>query len=149
MNHYFYDFEIYNSPNTDFPASASIGKNEKKLLIVLQNEDISEENKSFLEKILSAVKYNLDNDAQRLTIQKNEAIGINEILKKNEANDIVIFGINPKKLGLSFETILYKPSIISKKTFLVCHSLEQIKKSQDLKKALWIALQGVFLKNES
>ncbi len=147
MNHLFYDFEIYQSPETEIPAQFLLGKNEKKLLVVIRTSDFSDKNKELISKILGAVHYKLEKDAIQLHIPADKSFGINHLLVKNIVDDVVIFGVNPKEIGLSIEPILYQPIQIGTKRLLIAHSLEQISKNQDYKKALWNALQQIFLKS--
>lgn len=145
MNHYFYDFQVYQSSSIQIPEEALKGKNEKGLLLVAKEEDFSAENLQFLTKIIAAVKYELEIDTLRLNIPKDQNYGINELLKQEQTKHIIVFGVNPKDLGLSIETIIYQPISINKKTILITHPLEKIKQSQELKKALWASLQQIFL----
>ena len=147
MNNLFYDFEIYRSPDTNIPPEYLRGDNEKKLLIVIKNEDDSKENISLLTKILSAVKLNLEQDALLLANPKEKVYGINKMVQKGVVNKIMIFGVNPKDMGLSISTQMYKALKINKLQILIAHPIDQIRQKQDLKKALWSALQEFFPQN--
>ena len=147
MNHNFFDFEIYQSPTTDIPKGSLLGQNEKKLLLVLAEVDFTTENEQFLTKILGAVKHDLGRDTLRLMIPKGQSFGINKLLMSDKIDKVILFGINPKDIGLSIETFVYKSIHLSGKEMLIAHSLDKISKTQELKKALWTSLQQMFLKN--
>ena len=147
MNNLFYDFEIYRSPDTNIPPEYLRGDNEKKLLIVIKNEDDSEENISLLTKILYAVKLNLKQDVLLLSNPKEKIFGINKMMQNGVVNKILIFGINPKEMGLSISTQMYQVFTISAQQVLIAHPIDQIRQKQDLKKALWSALQKFFPQN--
>lgn len=145
LNHYFYDFDIYQSADSEIPSKQRSGKNEKKLLVVVKELDFTEENKAFLSKILSAVKYKMEDDASILVIPDGEVYAVNELLINADFEHAIIFGIKPKDLGLSIETYLYSPFKIARIQILVGHSLETIKTSTNDKKNLWTALQAIFV----
>lgn len=143
MQHPFFDFEVYQSGNSDIPQERLSGENQKALLVIAREDDLSEENQQFLAKILSAVKYDLLQDASILKLEKNENISVQQLLSKYDT--VLSFGIKVSDIGMSFETILYQPIILLEKKYLIGHSLENIKGNQGYKKALWGALQKVFL----
>jgi len=145
LKHYFYDFEIYQSPSSDIPTEILTGGNQKKLLVVVEVDDFTDENKAFLAKILGAVKYDMSNDASLLVLQNGQPLAVNSLLHTDKYTNALIFGIKPKDIGLSIETFLYAPFSISGKKLLIGHSLEKIKSSTDLKKNLWTALQAIFI----
>jgi len=144
LHRYFYDFEVYISPESDIPGTNLTGDNEKKLLLVLREGDLSEENKVFLTKVLSAVSYDLDRDASILVAPKDQAIAVNKMMQSGSYNNCIIFGIDPKEIGFSIEAVSYNPFTIADKKYLIGHSLEKIKTSTQLKKPLWKALQAIF-----
>ncbi len=146
LNHYLYDFDVYKSPSTEIPSELLLGDNEKKLLVVIKKEDFSAENRNFLSKILAAVKYELEKDAVIFSLPDGVSFSIADLVKESKMNDVILFGVNPKEVGFSFETIVYVPHCINKVNILIAHGLEQIKVKTDLKKALWAALQQMFLK---
>jgi hypothetical protein len=144
VNPYFYDFDIYQSLDTDIPADLFLGQNQKKLLVIVSVSDFTDENKAFLSKVLGAVKYDMLTDALVLVLPKDKSFGINKLISNEKLSEILIFGQNPKDLGLSIETFLYAPFNIAGKSFLIAHPLEKIKLSTEYKKNLWSALQNLF-----
>lgn len=148
LNQHFYDFEIYDSPSTEIPDNSLIGGNAKKLLVVVKRSDFSEENKAFLSKVLSAVKFDINSDCRVLILPEKGDYGIGNLLNTEQCTSILLFGINPKHIGLSIETFLYAPFKIASFSFLLGQSLEKIKNSTENKKSLWSALQKLFLNSE-
>lgn len=143
MNTLLYDFEIYKSPEIKIPEHFLSGDHAQKLLVIIKAEDQKEANMQLLRKILQAVNKDLSHDALFLQLPPDQMLGINTLLN-NGIHRIIMFGINPKALGLSFETILYKDFKIQDKRFLMGHSLSQINENQEFKKALWNALKSLF-----
>ena len=144
MNHYFYDFELYISPELPIPSGNLSGENKKNLLIVVEEGDFTEENKAFLAKVLSAVNYDLAQDTSILVCHKDKAISVSSLMRDDTYQNCLIFGIEPKKIGFAMETILYQALTISDKNYLLGHNLEKIKTSSQFKKPLWTALQSIF-----
>ncbi|GLR17366.1 hypothetical protein [Portibacter lacus] len=143
MNSYFYDFDIYISSEEDIPSALLQGDNEKKLLVIVNAADYTAENKAFLAKILSAISYDLDKDANVLVLPKEKSYSVTSLIKNGFYTNVLIFGINLKDIGFSVSTYLYAPFEIAGKTYLINHPLEKVKSSVDFKKSLWTALQAM------
>jgi hypothetical protein len=69
---------------------------------------------------------------------------INSLISGSKCTTALIFGFNPKEIGISIETFLYAPFTISSNSLLIGHQLEKIKASTEYKKTLWGALQKLF-----
>lgn len=146
MNQYFYDFDIYQSPSRELPSELLTGSNEKNLLIVVLHSDYSTENQEFLTKVLGAVDYDIANDTTLLRLPDNQELAVNRLVNHGDYKQCLMFGVDPKKCGYSFESFLYAPFIISNTTFILGNSLSRLKGSVEYKKALWNCLQTVFNK---
>ncbi|WP_235296245.1 hypothetical protein [Portibacter marinus] len=144
MNHYFYDFELFHSPDSSIPPENFQGENAKKLLVVVHKSDFHQENQDFLAKVLSAIKLEMQKDATILLMPDDRNYAVNDLMNSHDYQKCLMFGIQPTDVGFAIETHLYLPFEISGKHYIVGHKLEKIKADTDRKKALWSALQQVW-----
>jgi len=104
------------------------------------NEFISQGDELFLQNVLKAIKLNISNTI--IVNAANEKTDFSRILTNfNNVKTILTFGINKE----NSKSELYKVSSLDKQNYLRCDSLSSIEKDKEKKKALWGALQELFL----
>lgn len=113
------------------------GKNLKNVVILVP--EVIEEEIEFLQKILGAVKFTLDDCALVSLAENTELTQLDEISPKV----ILAFGINKDKYSLP--ATLYEISSESELKTLKADGLSSISTDNTKKKQLWEALQDLFL----
>jgi len=139
LENYTPDIEIYNIPEPNVAQPKSVND----LVVVLYVQDL-EENRTLLEKILTAIKLDIDKDVTIIPIKENESINISKVIN-GATKKVLSFGLGPKKLGLnaSFAANYLYPT----ESFFVMltYGLGKLELDKEKKKALWMALQGAFV----
>ena len=139
------DFTLVAIPDEDKSEISISGSNQKKLLIVCEEEEDHTANIGLLEKILGAVKYNLDDDCRLICLKTNQSLSFSAINKKDGFENVLIFGPISRKLGLNFDFKWYYPIEHNDCKFLFANHLSIIQSDKAHKGALWGALQEMFL----
>jgi len=147
LNHTFFDKQIFVVNTAENTLKNSTGSNQKNLFIVYQVNESESNEINFLEKILSAVKYDLKEDVLLVGVTQKEQIGFQDIKAIKKIKDVILLGVTPDQLGLRFESSFYQPIQCNDCRFLIAHSLSEIESDKKWKGALWNALQEMFLNN--
>jgi hypothetical protein len=146
LNNTFYDFTVYNIPNSaNFNETVS-GSNERRILIAFLDEQ-RPELESFLKKIISAAKLEFEKDCLILRghTDKSALPTFAQIKSAYKIEKAVLFGITGRDLGFNIESPLYIPFEFNHCQFLFIDKLSNIENSVEKKKALWHGLQTLFL----
>lgn len=129
------------------------GGNQKKLLVVFNENDESEERLAFLNKILAAAKFDMKEDILLLMITKKEAFSFISLRTKvaqtypsGGINTLLVFGFEPKHFGLNLDVQKYIPFHFYESGFLFADGLSMIENDKALKGALWTGMKKLFLK---
>ena len=141
----FLDFEVY--PLAAFDSAQFEGQNQQKTLIVLGEESQTEEQKQFLEKIMSAVQFNLQEDTLIYALSQDRPISFSVICQNNDIEKVIFFNTPLEKMGLYLQLPKYRPIHWNDFQLLNADSLAQISKEKRLKGGLWTALKAMFLTN--
>ncbi len=104
----------------------------------------------FLQKILAAVKYDLEQDALLIWLNDESRPNVASLLTKNKCKTLVAFGIVPSYLGIHFEWPLYYPMRLQNIQYLNADDLDAIfqerqKGGKKMSGALWKCLQDMLL----
>lgn len=128
------------------------GSNQKKLLVVFDEKDNSEERMEFLKKILAAAKFDITNDILLLKLTTKNLFSFIAVRTKVAQSHLsggidhfMVFGFEPKHFGLNLEIPKYSPSHFYNCNFLFADGLSQIENDKTLKGALWNAMKELFL----
>jgi hypothetical protein len=141
----FFDFPIFQLPNSDEFLSLLEGTNTKGILVVI-GDDFSEERRAYLTKILTAAKLNLVEDCLLLRGAATKNLPSFAQLKSIQPiSKTLIFGLLPSDLGLNVQIPPYTPTTFLDATFLYIDKLSDIEPSPERRKALWACLQKMFL----
>ena len=144
MKNTFLDFDFY---QTNTKAEVVLfGENKKQMLIIIEDEnEQNDANIDFLEKIITAIKYDFKQDCTYFLLPKKEKISITALVSKHQIKDLLVFGINNTQLGIYANQKKYQPFYIQQVTYIFADNLSEIQAQKELKGALWDALKKVFL----
>ncbi len=141
----FFDFEIFVTPDTnDLPELS--GKNQKKLLVVVEKSDYTTEASGLLVKIIQAVGFQLAEDALLLQLERDTVISAQSIRLQHEIDYLISFGIPLVQLGIHLQIPAYQISKHGDIQLLLADKLEHTAAQKSAKAALWKALQAMFPK---
>ena len=141
QNSRIFDFEIFSKE--DNLISNCVGHNRKGLLVTVAGGE-DPELKNFLEKILLAVNFSMDEDALTLWLTPPRPFCFTELARPAGIQRAIFFGIQPAQAGLNLNVRLYTPVTYGKNSFLFCDNLAQIHQNPALKRPLWEALKEMF-----
>jgi hypothetical protein len=120
------------------------GKFGKKVLVIWVEEIPSSANRSFLEKMLSAVQVDLEKECHYAVLRKDETAALIPYIKEKQPNQVLVFGLSPAPLGLHFEQYLYQPVFFYQTWFLFADELAKLEPDRQLKSQLWNHLKHIF-----
>jgi hypothetical protein len=148
LNSTFLDFKVF--ALDEETASTMHGQNQKGLLILAQAGENQAALQDFLQKILAAVKYDLEQDTLLIWLNEESRPNVASLLAKNKCKTLVAFGLVPEHLGIHFEWPLYYPMRLQNIQYLRADDLDAIfqERQQGGKKmsgALWKCLQDMLL----
>ncbi len=140
----FLNFEIYPNVIPTDKLNFIYENNSKNTLIIIKNANTT--NLEFLSKILTAIKFDIENDIILLEVPDNHQINFAELKKGITTNieTVVLFGINPKQLDLQFKLPNYYKLSVNQINYLGAEDLSTIANNNSKKKELWAALQILF-----
>jgi hypothetical protein len=140
----FIDYNIFNIEDCEHIATR--GANQKNLFIFLsENEAEKSSLVELLSKILSAIKYDLETDALMILQTSDAPISLSKLCQNAEKSSVLVFGYEPKHLGIYANMKKYAFFELQDAHYLFCDSLSLIENQKDLKMALWEALKKRFL----
>lgn len=143
MHNPFGNLKIYQL--ADGKPVRSIGEPSRNIWILLEPEDLQKtDNLDLLNKILKAIKIDLETDTFQMAIDRQQPIQLTQMLTAFPSEKTIIsFGIEPSSLGLSLQQRPYHPFTIRQTRFLFSHDLNSISGNPDFKRSLWNALQDL------
>lgn len=114
----------------------------KRRILVLSAEPAKE---LFLLKILGAAKLTAADFVIRHIPPSVAAVGVSQLRQHIAPKDIILFGITPATVGLQISPPQYQPLAWAEARWLFAHSLKHIEENSNTKKALWAAIQKMYL----
>ncbi len=146
----FLNFEMYDHIDKEKAIKSLVGDNLKGILIVLPKEEYIEK-EEFLSKIMSSVKIEVNQDCCTLPVEDGDVVIISQLFGKKEINNVLVFGLDTKQIGLNYDAPLYKPIKIIGRMFITGHSLYHLDKNENKqdKLKLWNTLKAIFLESEN
>lgn len=136
---------LFPVPEENVMAIAEGGFARQVLAIVCNEESFAEGN-LFLEKVLTAAGLNLQQDVALAAVAPGSAVSLFPFPEHKRPQVILVFGIEPKDLGLRIESAWYVPTDFYGTVFLFAHKLSELQPDTGKKGELWRALQQIFLK---
>lgn len=134
---------IFKIPDFDINAISIQGKGLKKLLVVCSKEEFSEVEQTTLQKMITAIKYDFENDIFLVVLEKDQRTSLSA-LQLNYI-DLLVFGINPENLGFNIEYTLNEILYFDQSRALILDSIKDIKAIPAKSQQLWSLLQKMFL----
>ncbi len=113
-------------------------------VVLLKATESSDKDKELLSKMLGAVKRSMDDTTLITVSEEEQGQSIAGLFENHAIQQILVFGISPKDLGLNIKARLYQPQTMHDKQILFSHGLPAIIQKPEYKKPLWEALQQVF-----
>ena len=152
MKNSFIDFQIFAFPDTKNQAENWQGAGNSKLLILYdQSEALAEEDLTFLQNILQAVKINsLADQVYLASCTAQQKLPLAQLARQEEIETVILFGSAPEWAGIRALLPYYSFTRLGDLSLLRAHSLTQIRKERAANKnenagALWNALKAKFL----
>lgn len=111
--------------------------------VLILTESISESEKTFLAKILTAVGLSLD-QIDLLELSKIQTIDYQSFIMQNKTKKFISFGVGLGKLDWNILLNLYQIKNVVGVDFLLSDELRLVEADLTLKKALWTSLKQMF-----
>lgn len=147
----FFNFKVFVLPEGDVPPPTGYGRGQKGLLVIYSpGETPTETLNGFLNKILQAIKYDLERDAITYYKTPQQPLSLAELLREGTFQHVLLFGTPPSGMGLKLDVTPYEPTIWENMHFLTADSLESIYRERqaggkDKSARLWDMLKQTFL----
>ena len=138
----FTKYKKYKFPESEYHKEDIIGNNQKGILVLSPENKLSNSNYILLQKILGAKNVDLDEDTLILRLPENPDINISRIIRDHNIKHLIIFGIQPKQVGINIQWKLYQKTKLGQLCILVSHNLEDLSNNQSLKRSLWQQLKN-------
>jgi len=129
-------FSTYNIPES---LKEETHTSEKWLWIITSKEE-SVPGEALLEKIIAALKAELNSDVFRIQINKDDKISLSSI-QSYYPKLVISFGIASSSLGIWIDIPAQAIRFLEKFTFIQTMSLDELNLSPTGKKHLWNAMQ--------
>jgi len=117
----------------------------RQVAVLALDEPTAAANRDFLAKVLAAAQLNLAQDAFLTEIPAAEPRALAPDLIEYQPKQVLVFGISPAQLGLSFEVQAYQPMTFYGCTWLFADKLSALESDKAKKTQLWTALKQMFL----
>jgi hypothetical protein len=135
---------LFKIPNFDVSSISIQGKGAKKLVVICRKQGFSEVQLTALQKMISAIKYDYENDIFMLTCDENEQISLSML--NVEYKDLILFGVKPENIGYNLDYKSQEINKLDKSRLLVFEGLDIVLSDNNKKLLLWNKLQEMFLK---
>ena len=123
-----------------------LGNNQKKVVILVRAADaiyLPDDELNFLLGILTACKLSMA-DIALINISKNTSLLYKDVTEQLKAEKVILFGIDPKELGLPLQFPLYQIQNYNDQVYLSSESLNNLRTDKEEKMKLWNCLKKVF-----
>ncbi|MEX1203196.1 MAG: hypothetical protein WEA59_08130 [Ferruginibacter sp.] len=134
------------TPQKEQSSISFLGKNERKILIVVDEENttyLSDEDLGLLLSILSACKLTMA-DVALVNAHKNNNITYNALMEVFTPTLVLLFGIQPVQLDFPLQFPNYQLQRYNNQTYISSPSIKVLTAKKEMKKQLWISLQQYF-----
>ncbi|MBC7866428.1 MAG: hypothetical protein H7X88_02735 [Gloeobacteraceae cyanobacterium ES-bin-316] len=126
-----------------------LGKNDKKILLVVDEKDtafLADNDLNLLLSILSACKLSMA-DIALVNFNKNQDALYNKLIEEFSPTFVILFGITPKLLSFPLNFPNYQLQQYNHQTYLCAPALKILAVEKEEKKELWNSLQKHFFKS--
>jgi len=135
---------VYTIPDFDQQALKIEGKGLRSLLVITEADSYDTNEEITLKKLVTAIKFDFDNDIYFIKISKNELFSVSNLPLKY--NEMIVFGLLPEQIGLNIEFRMYEILPFEHSRIMISDSIRQINAIPQNKQQLWVKLQEMFLK---
>ncbi len=135
---------LFKIPNFDVSSISIQGKGAKKLLVICRNQGFSEVQSTALQKMISAIKYDYENDIFMIICDENIKFSVSML--DLDYKDLILFGIKPENIGYNLEYKLQEVNRLDSSRMLIFEGLDIVLADNNKKLLLWNKLQEMFLK---
>lgn len=146
MNPQLIDFKIFHKLEASKIIEHCSGNNEKGIFLLYPEKEAAQ--LPFLQKILAAAKLMLEKDVLLLAGTPSTTFSLSDFREVQQIHQVIVFGYPPQQIGLQIQIPKYQAHLINGCEYLFVDNLEQIATNDGLKRQLWGALQGMFLKKK-
>jgi len=126
----FFDFTLFDIPKNKINTNQA--KNSS-FVVIVERKKYEEENRIFLQKVMSAINLDLAKDIQVILFDKASAIDFSALAYTN----LISFGVPLKQLGIHYNIQKYQLLQYNDKRFIVTDDLTKLAADKNLKAALW------------
>ncbi len=138
---------VQSSTPTKVQSSISfLGKNERKTLIVVDEENtayLNDEDLGLLLSILSACKLTMA-DVAIVNASKNKNITYSALMEVFSPTLVLLFGIQPVQLDFPLQFPNYQLQRYNHQTYISSPAISALAANKEMKKQLWTSLQQYF-----
>jgi hypothetical protein len=152
LNDSFFDFELFAAPDRHTALDKIRGSGQAGILAFYTFEEDGSKDREYLAAILKPkpLAFDLQKDVFFLALQKNEVISAAAIIQEHQPKFVLLFGCDPKNLGIRIQLTDYQPIKFQGTRFLKADSLYRIRtdrENNDNRRAgaLWNALKEMFI----
>lgn len=132
------------SPVEEILAQAKGANSKGVLVLITEAEGAEPEQVDLLNKILISVQLNGMEDILLLKTGPSSRFSLSGLCRAAGCHTALIFGAEPRRLGLHFRLEKYKPFAINHIRGLWADTPAALAASRDLKAALWSSLKQLF-----
>jgi hypothetical protein len=122
------------------------GQSARGILIVSQQgTDVTAEH-AFLQKVLGAAQIDLERDTFLVSLDGAKSPpALYPLIRSRQPQVVLVFGWQPKELGIHIQAPKYQPFQFNDTTFLWADALALLEPDRILKGQLWTALKVLFV----
>jgi hypothetical protein len=146
----FFDFPAYSLEHPVEDARLELPESPRPTVIVWERPGHSpDELASFLQKILSALPIQNRQEIFSVSLTAGQKLGLLVLLRRLEAQRVIVFGLSPMRLGLAIQPEEYTLFRLGMRQYLWAHDLKAIQAERQaggkkMSGPLWKALQMMF-----
>lgn len=144
LSNQFLDYSVIALQEVDEVIKKCTGSNQKKLLVVYNLDKTEAKNIEFLKKILSAAKFDIQDDILLLGTTPKQGFSFISMRTKVALDNLLVFGFPPSFLGLNLDISTYQPTHFNHCGFLFADDLSLLESNKQLKGALWNGMKELF-----
>ncbi len=135
---------VYAIPEFNQNTPKIEGNGLRSLLVITEADNYDTNEEITLKKLVSAIKFDFDNDIYFIKISKNELISLSNLPIKY--SEMIVFGLLPEQIGLNIEYRMYEILPFEHSRIMMSDSIRQMNAIPQNKQQLWVKLQEMFLK---
>ena len=136
LNQFSMDIKVFSIPEISTTLDVS-----KRIWVVCDTSADTEDLHTFLKKILSAVKVDMDKQVLQIFPNNTEPTNLEPLFKQSMPAKVLLFGVLPSTIGLNLNLTLYEVTSFRNLEILWAEKLSDIENNQDKKRQLWTSLQ--------